>query len=41
MKIFDKNRLGKYGIESVAIIVSVLFSFYLEDLRVSNEKKKL
>ena len=40
MKIFDKNRLGKYGIESVAIILSVLFSFYLEDLRVSNEKKK-
>ena len=24
--------------ESIAIIVSVLFSFYLEDLRITNEK---
>ena len=32
------KNLGKYGLESIAIIVSVLFSFYLEDLRVTNEK---
>ena len=32
------KSFGKYGLESIAIIVSVLFSFYLEDLRVTNEK---
>ena len=32
------KNFGKYGLESIAIIVSVLFSFYLEDLRVTNEK---
>jgi len=38
MNLSPIKNFGKYGLESIAIIVSVLFSFYLEDLRVTNEK---
>ena len=38
MNLLSIKNFGKYGLESIAIIVSVLFSFYLEDLRVTNEK---
>ena len=38
MNLLSIKNFGKYGLESIAIIVSDLFSFYLEDLRVKNEK---
>ena len=38
MNISNLKVFGKYGLESIAIVGSVLFSFYLEDLRIKNEK---
>ena len=38
MNISNLKVFGKYGLESIAIVGSVVFSFYLEDLRIKNEK---
>ena len=38
MNISNLKVFGKYGLESIAIVGSVLFSFYLEDLRIKSEK---
>ena len=38
MELSNLKYFGKYGLESIAIIGSVLFSFYLEDLRIKSEK---
>ena len=40
MELSNLKFFGKYGLESIAIIGSVLFSFYLEDLRIKSEKTR-